>query len=504
MSPKFAVRRRDEEGIAMVTAILVSAVVLILSVTAAAVSMHNTDTSGMDKRRTEVIAAAEAGLDSSISLLVSKPMDQLPCSLQGTLQGTPQQQYNVTLSYYTQIGTYATTPLPCDPSTGVYTTCNGVTQYGLCPYKAVLTSTGHSLPITTLPGGTRTMEAEARLSPTYAGLSQAIFSNQTPTIANNTLVNGYQGNDANIYTNANFICTNSVTDHGAVYAQGSGTLGNTCHVGGDFWSNGSISMSQSALVDGSAKSGTSSIALNNSATVTLDAMAKTTVSVNGSNAHVNGNTVQGWNGGAPPALQFTQVLYDEPGWITAGYTIHTVNDSNAATRCTNAANYIKSLTSSAPPTVVHITPGCPLTLSGSGSTPVNVYNDLAIVDGDSTSAGAISLSGINLQSGNSTVNKFQAIVPYSSTAVSACGGASSPDFSTNTQVTITHLSVFIYTPCTITINNNSAGDGAQIYGGTVNIKNQFTMTYLPFTIPGAGGVSGYNAEVAYKREIANP
>src|SRR4051812_18817601 len=153
MTVRSLVRRRDEQGIAMVTAVLVSAVVLILSVTAAAVSIHNTDQSGMDKRRTEVIAAADAGLDSSISLLVSKPMDQLPCTLQGTLQGTPQQQYNVTLAYYTQIGTYATSPLPCDPSTGVYATCNGATQYGLCPYRAVLASTGHSLPITTLPGG---------------------------------------------------------------------------------------------------------------------------------------------------------------------------------------------------------------------------------------------------------------------------------------------------------------------------------------------------------------
>src|SRR3954464_15684636 len=143
MTLKFVAPRRDEQGIAMVTAILVTAVVLILSVTAAAVSIHNTDQSGMDKRRTEVIAAADAGLDSSISLLVSKPMDQLPCTLQGTLQGTPQQQYNVTLAYYTQIGTYATSPIPCAPSTGVYTTCNGSTLYGACPYRAVLTSTGH-------------------------------------------------------------------------------------------------------------------------------------------------------------------------------------------------------------------------------------------------------------------------------------------------------------------------------------------------------------------------
>src|SRR5437588_4210572 len=252
MKVNHVVRNRDERGIAMVTAILVSAVILTLSITAASISIHNTDQSGLDRRRTSVIAAADAGLDSSISLLVAKPMDQLPCSLSGTMQTSPAQQYDVTVSYYSQIGTYAQSPIPCSSSTGVSSTCNGATQYGQCPYRAVLTSTGRSLPLTITPGGKRTMQAEVRLSPTYASLSQAIFSNSTPSIANNTVINGYQGNDANIYTNANFVCSNSVTDHGSVYAQGTGTLSQTCHVGGDFWANGSISMSNSALVDANA------------------------------------------------------------------------------------------------------------------------------------------------------------------------------------------------------------------------------------------------------------
>ena len=494
-----------EDGIAMVTAILVSAVILMLSITAASLSIHSTNQSGLDRKKTQVIAAAEAGLDSAISLLQTKSTAQLPCSLQGTLQTTPQQQYTVTVAYYAQTGTYsnAGAPIPCDASIGLSATCTSAnaSQTGLCPYRAVLTSKGSSLPVALTPGSNRTMQSEVRLSPTYASLSQAIFSDSAPSIANNTVINGYQGNDANIYTNGAFPCTNSVTDHGSVYAQGTGTMTQTCHVGGDFWTNGSITMSNNSIVDGSAKSSTGSITLSNSATVQLDAMAFSTVTLNGSNAHVYGSRVQGWNGGPPPALSFTQILYDEPGWITLGYTVHTDNDPNATTRCTNAANYIKALGSTMPKTVEHITPACPLTLSGG---TVNLYDDLVIVNGDTASGGAISLSGITIQSGNSASHKAQFLVPYSAAAAAACGTSSSPDFSTNNQVTITHLSEFVYTPCTININNHSGGDGAQFYGGTVLIKNQFTMTYLPFTIPGAGGVSGYNAEVAYKREIVNP
>ena len=61
-------RRRNEDGIAMITAILVSFMILILSVTAASLSIHNTNESGLDRKRLQVIDAAEAGIDSTLSL----------------------------------------------------------------------------------------------------------------------------------------------------------------------------------------------------------------------------------------------------------------------------------------------------------------------------------------------------------------------------------------------------------------------------------------------------
>ena len=57
---------------------------------------------------------------------------------------------------------------------------------------------------------------------------------------------------------------------------------------------------------------------------------------------------------------------------------------------------------------------------------------------------------------------------------------------------------------TVRLLDGRAVPVVNVYGGTVNIKNQFNMTYLPFYIPGAGGVSGYQSEVAYKREIVHP
>jgi hypothetical protein len=88
--------------------------------------------------------------------------------------------------------------------------------------------------------------------------------------------------------------------------------------------------------------------------------------------------------------------------------------------------------------------------------------------------------------------------------VAACGGANSPNITTSNQTTLQTLEIFVYTPCTIDISNNSGADGTQLYGGTVKINNQFTLNYEAFYVPGAGGVTGYNVDIAYMREIVNP
>jgi hypothetical protein len=159
------------------------------------------------------------------------------------------------------------------------------------------------------------------------------------------------------------------------------------------------------------------------------------------------------------------------------------------------------MTASTPKTVLRITPACSLALNQQslGKSTINVYNDLAIV-----TDGPIALSNVTFQSGDGADHDLQFIVPWTTAISTACGGANSANFSTNNQVTLQTLNIFVYTPCTVTINNNSAGDGAQVYGGTVNILNQFTLTFRSFRIPGAGGVTGYTVEIAYVREIVNP
>ena len=63
-------RQADEQGIAMITAILASVVVMALSLTAVGLSRHNTDASSYDRARVQayegvVIAKRNRGLNSS-------------------------------------------------------------------------------------------------------------------------------------------------------------------------------------------------------------------------------------------------------------------------------------------------------------------------------------------------------------------------------------------------------------------------------------------------------
>jgi hypothetical protein len=347
----------------------------------------------------------------------------------------------------------------------------------------VLTATGQSLPISTAPGAKRTMESEVRLSELYGSLDTAIYSNNTPSIANNSTINGYTGDDANIYTNGNFVCANSVNTHGTLYAQGNITI-SQCTFAGDLWANGSVSLASGALVQSNVYASTSFIDLKNS-TIQKNATAHTVITKDNP-SKILGTSTTGWNGGAPPSRPFVQMTYDQQGWIDTGYTIHTDSD------CTAATNYIKALTSAAPKTVERVTSTCTLALGGT----VNVYNDLAVV-----SDGGVSPSSTTIQSGTSgTKYRLQFITLYSATA---CASPDSRDFTETNQTTITNLYLFVYTPCAINVYNN-AGAGGQLYAGTVNVKNQYTLNFLPFYIPGAGGITGYNAEVAYKREIVNP
>jgi hypothetical protein len=75
--------------------------------------------------------------------------------------------------------------------------------------------------------------------------------------------------------------------------------------------------------------------------------------------------------------------------------------------------------------------------------------------------------------------------------------------SVSNSTSFNNLTLFVYTPCRVDFGNNNAGGvNGQILAGQVNITNQMVMNYVPVIAP-AFNLLGYNAGIAYVREIAN-
>ncbi|MDP9342458.1 MAG: pilus assembly PilX N-terminal domain-containing protein [Actinomycetota bacterium] len=482
-------RVRDEErGVAMVTALLVSFVIFILSIAVTTLSLHNSGASAADRKRAQAIASAEAGLDATFSILQGTSTASLPCTgdtrLHGTLATTPASEYTVTMTYY---ATY--------PPTGSAMSCP--LSFNKRPAGAVLVSKGTAVIAGSAVAVSRTMQTEVRLAPQYGALAQAIFTNNSFQNQNNMTVNGFQGNDADVYVARGiWTCNNGSQLHGSVIVadltsgQGTASMASSCTVYQDVWANSSATMSNSAVVGHDITSSLSTITMNNNTRVNNS--ARSGGACTGCSGKVGGSIAPNSMSPSPPQLAFPQVEYDQVAWQSSpfNYQIQTFSDCAAANTAISAG-----WTSQ---TVARITPQC--ALQWTNNTTINVRNNLAIItDGSITT---INQANFVADGGPWTL---YFIVPWSSATVggvpSCSGGVHDISFSNKTS--FSNLKVFTYSPCAITYSNNDDGLGGQIIGGTVNITNLYTLNYLPFQLATAATVDGYDIDIAYLREIVN-
>jgi hypothetical protein len=458
---------RDEQGIALVTAMLVMMIATAITVGVVALSAHNSSDSAFDRNRTIAISAAEAGIDDYLASLVTANTTSVCTAFSKTLPTVPGSSYSVSITLYSTYPPVDGTQMSCPPSGQ--------------PLAAIVQSKG-----TAVTGGTpsqvnRTMETLLKISPSYGGFNKAIFSDSGMNLQNKLVDNGYQANDGDIYTNGNFVINNNSTISGSVYAQGTISIFNGPAIKQDVWGNGAVSISGNTSVFGKVQSSTSSITIDNNTHIYGSARAGTTVTNNG---QIDGSIVQNSPSAPPPAIPFPQYPWNatvQAAWVANGFTVVNYSD------CTLAQAFI-----SAPPAgnwVVRVSPTC--ALSWANNTTQNLQGSMAIVtDGSITFQNQTNWNGV----GGSYNLYF--IVPYVS-GLDCSNGAHDINFSNNTS--FNSLKVAVYTQCTANIANLNAEAG-QIIGGTVNINNNFTFTYAPILFP-AANQTGYQAQIAYLREI---
>ena len=457
-------RLEEETGFALVTALMVSFVVLILGMAVVQLSLHNSTASGYDRKRVQTISAAEAGLDYYYSYLQSTGGQSPACSVTKPLTTSPAATFTVTPTFYNSSGVALACPLPT----------------GVIPASVRLRSVGTSS--TGVPA--RAMESFATLTLTQGSTfdnAGAIVGNTAVNFEANAQIGGDLYNDADTYTNGSLTLSANSTLYGKLYAQGSVIMKSNSEVKKDVWANGSITM-QGSRIRGNATSSTSSISLQGGSRIYGNAKAGTTIS----SGSIDGFRTPNSPSGPPPSRAYPVFTFVSSDWHNAGYTIHTYsNDCVTPLNSTNLRNWWGA--ASGTHHVIRITGSCALTLA----TPnVSVKGNLAIIaDGSVTLDNAFRFTP---QAGPWNLFLFG-------------GMASGPGCELRTKPhsgADSGLITMIYVPaaCSVTMESNSGISEGQIMGGTVTFKHTVSFQYKRATLPGTGS-GGFKQDISYKREV---
>ena len=507
-------RHGDEQGlVALAMALAVSAVLFLTGLLAFQMAGKNQSEASLRRIQAMALDAAEGGLDRAYqSIQSASTANALPCgtgALSESLSTSPaKSSYSVSITYYATFPV-TTGALACPAAGGDLTSAQA----------ASVVSTG-TTGAGTAQATNQYMEALVKITPgttTGSVFDQAIFSNLSMTGSNNPTIYGHNGDDGNLYTNGSVVCGNGFLVQGNVSAAGSFTGTNNCTVEGSVTTVGNISLANHTTIGGNAVStgsaGCSSpstqgnITMTDNASVAQSAYAYCSITVGGA-ATVGHSVVPNDSALSSQVVQtsetFPTVYWPdtaalETDWTGAGFTKQILNDDN----CTASGVYqdIANMSAATAPTLITTT----CALSWSGHSSISLNQNLAVF-----STGGFSMSNnTTWQSTSSTVRQLFLLVPsiVDSTPTTCSGGQPGITFANNTSFAST-LDVLDYTPCTLTISNNSTGYG-QVYGGTVNATNLFTAHYVPMSLPGGTSTGGGQSAsytliaVVYERQLSS-
>jgi cytoskeletal protein CcmA (bactofilin family) len=311
-------------------------------------------------------------------------------------------------------------------------------------------------------------------------------------------VNGFDGSDADVYVNGDLNVTNNETFSGNVYVQGTVSIQNSSLVDGNLWARDSITINQ-GTVNGDAYSTTGAISISNPAVIWGDAKARTTIA---DTAQIKGSSYPNTTGLTnPPSQALPSLPYDLSKWTNAGYQLA---NGAAFTSCATALNWLKNPLNLPPVPVVgvsydyvvRIQPSAACNLTFGSSEHIYLPGNVAIL----TDCG-ITMSGHPIFE---SVGGNHALFLVAVSGTTCSGGSKAISTSNLAEfknlVAPNRLDVFIYSPSTVSMANQTAMNG-QVYGSPAIATNQTTLNYIPVYVPGLTTVTGFRQNIQYLREV---
>jgi hypothetical protein len=488
--------RGEEQGVALVFALMVVFVVLLLAGVVFAQAVHNSTRSANGRKRVQSVDAAEAGLNYFYNYMENTPAGSLIQSpLTASVDVAPgTASFTVTPTWYDAAGNQIDGPF----SDSHYPAAVHVVSRG---------STNGTTP--------RTMESYMALHPVFGGFEGAIITSASTSFVNSFTINGSNGNDGDIVVTCpdpDSPCTVDITNglqniHGSLYVpNGSLNISSQSHVWGSAWANGTVTVDQpQAQIDHDAISSAGAVDVTQG---TVGGQGTYCTAVSGT-SNIAGGTVQKCQG-PPPSLPFPHVTYSDqlppaadPAWNAEGQSWYVVS----FTDCSLARAYVQGtgvgtynggigLDPGVTGVIVRITSNCQFSVSNNQTISLN--SNLAIITN-----GSINLSQQTTWNGVGTTRNLFFIVPYQAITPPACNAPPSQyDISFGNKTNFNALvNVGVYTPGRANMNNLNAFNG-QVVAGQTCIGNNWAMNYKPIVFPGQH-VSGFTQDIAYIRERPN-
>jgi hypothetical protein len=474
-------RLREDSGMAMVTAVMASLVVVTISAAGFALATHNLDASAGNRRVVQSVHGAEAGLDAFLEYLANTGSITAPvCTMTSTtpLGTTPSTTYSVEATYYSSADGTGTPVRSASNCTG-----------SAIPQSAVLTSQGAT------GGRTRTMQTLVQLAPnlTSAISGYAVHAKGTASWGSQATITNAAGTElpADLYSDTAIELKGTGIIYGNVYSQGSVLMSGQAEVKRSVIAKTSVTVGQNAMIreDGRAATGS----LTNNGTINRNAYYCTGSAPSGT---VVGAKVQECKPvDTPPAETFPVRSYVPGSWQTDGY-----DTSNTFTSCSTAEAFLSSLGSQpAANYVVRVNSTCLLTIPA-----VTLSGSLAIIaDGDIRGTGSTTVT----RSGSSPQFTLQLWSNLANTPLTtggpACGANSGISLAAGTTFP-DGVDVLFYTACDVTFTGNATANiqGQIIAGRDVRFTSSgANITYKPILVPGAPNPIGFRESVRYRSEI---